>query len=529
MRTLAFVILLVSSSIPAHVLAQQKPVVNSTQPTPDCRAMTGYGSNEVLAGYTDENGICHPFRTTYTLLPEGEDAGWYVSNFTDAAIRERWETCKADPTCAEPALNGAASFTKDAVRDTGSGDPHGLIDPHSDVDLSDIRRPAYFGKSPYSEPIAKTDANAYTIEFTVPRDNYERVHLDLKDDIHLRGWYLVGQGVTLKNGSTGRALVIMNNGGNSEFTASDLPGPEGVIFDPEDGTWHNASYTLPQSEEPGQRVFRSFIYSLYDAGFDVLVTDRRGNGISGGNHGYDTAEQGYDMFRQLDALKTGEGLRVLTPAGKTLSGTDAAAALFPEGGVSDLPVVLGGYSRGSYATSWAMHKNFVEDCNTNAAEPDCAPAIADSRLKGAILYGPNPGGLGYRAPGHDMQEAALRVEYGTTYRLDGEVFEGISLWPAVSIIRGVWDYVEGLEGSLAAFEKAREPKEIYVFNGPHSTRTLTQDMASMIGARMVAFARAAVSGTDSVEGAHHPANLKDLVLSAPDKWELTTTPQPAGQ
>ncbi|WP_313137873.1 hypothetical protein [Paracoccus jeotgali] len=526
MRSLTFAAF-VSSFVPIHALAQQP--VNSGQPAPDCQALTGYGSNEVLQGYTDAEGICHPFRTTYTTLPEGEDAEWYIEHFTDAAIRERWESCKNDPACGDAALEGAEGFTKDASRDTGAGDPNGLIDPHGEVDLANIRRPAYFGEAPYDEPIADAEASAYTIEFTVPRDNYEKVHLGLNDDIHLRGWYLAGQGVALEDGSTDRALVIMNNGGNSEFSASDLPGPEGISLDPADGSWNNASYKLPQSEEPGQAVFRSFISDLYDAGFDVLVTDRRGNGISGGNHGYDTAEQGYDMFRMLDALESGEGLRVLTPSGETLAAADAAAAIFPDGGAEDLPVVLGGYSRGSYATAWAMHKNFVGDCNTNSAEPDCAPAIGDDRLKGAILYGPNPGGLGYRAPGHDMEEAALRVEYGTTYRPDGEVFDGIAQWPAVSIIRGVWDYVEGLEGSLAAFEKAQEPKEIYVFNGPHSTRTLTPDMASIIGDRMAAFARAAVSGADSVEGAHHPADLKDLVLSAPAIWELTTTPRPAGQ
>ena len=41
---------------------------------------------------------------------------------------------------------------------------------------------------------------------------------------------------------------------------------------------------------------------------------------------------------------------------------------------------------------------------------------------------------------------------------------------------------------------------------------------------MVAFARAAVLGQDGVEGARTPADLRDLVLSSPDHWELTTEP-----
>ena len=46
-----------------------------------------------------------------------------------------------------------------------------------DVDLADIRRPAYFGHKPYEEPIGKAEGRAYTIELTVPRDSFERIHL----------------------------------------------------------------------------------------------------------------------------------------------------------------------------------------------------------------------------------------------------------------------------------------------------------------------------------------------------------------
>ena len=53
----------------------------------------------------------------------------------------------------------------------------------------------------------------------------------------------------------------------------------------------------------------------------------------------------------------------MTPTRETLVGLKATAALFGETQVPELPVVLGGYSRGSYATAWAMHKNFVENCN----------------------------------------------------------------------------------------------------------------------------------------------------------------------
>jgi hypothetical protein len=36
-------------------------------------------------------------------------------------------------------------------------------------------------------------------------------------------------------------------------------------------------------------------------------------------------------------------------------------------------------------------------------------ALAHPNIEGAILHGPNSGGLGYRVAGHDMAEAALRL------------------------------------------------------------------------------------------------------------------------
>jgi hypothetical protein len=75
-----------------------------------------------------------------------------------------------------------------------------------------------------------------------------------------------------------------------------------------------------------------------------------------------------------------------------------------------IPVVLAGYSRGSYATAWAMHKNFVEDCDRDVPDGACRPPLGRANIKGVILYGPNSAGVGYRLAGHDMIEAALRTE-----------------------------------------------------------------------------------------------------------------------
>jgi hypothetical protein len=122
----------------------------------------------------------------------------------------------------------------------------------------------------------------------------------------------------------------------------------------------------------------------------------------------------------------------------------------------DVPIVVGGYSRGSYATQWFMHKNFVENCNFDIDERPCKPAVGLANVKGAILYGPNSGGLGYRLAGHDAIEGALRVEFNTTYYVDSGVFANVDKWPALQIVKGTWDYVEGLEGSLATYQRGKD-------------------------------------------------------------------------
>ncbi|MCO4319172.1 alpha/beta hydrolase [Phyllobacterium sp. 21LDTY02-6] len=503
--------------------ASNEHVVNKGTPVPECRAHVNYDRNADLPGYLGSDGICHPFMPTNQLVPENyRGTDYYADEFTDAKIRQRWEECKKEEACAAAARKGAKGFAKIEDHDTGAVDKAGKIDPEGKVDLKDIRRPSYFGQSPYGEPIAKVEKRTYTVEFTVPRDSYERLHLRKTGDIKLRGWYIVGSEVG--DQERRRALVIMNNGGSNEITAIDNPATEGVVKDPATGKYQAGEFPDGVSEEPGMRHWRGFIYALNEAGFDVLVTDRRGNGISGGLNGYNTAEQANDMFRELDQLEKGEGLRLLTPEGKTLSGEQAVNAIFNDASVTEMPVVLGGYSRGSYAAAWAMHKNFVENCNYDVSDAKCGPAIGNKNVKGAILYGPNAGGLGYRMGGHDMIEAALRTEFSTTYYVDSGVLANIGKWPALQIVKGTWDYVEGLEGSFDAYRRASGLKDIFVFNGPHQLSTQASDNMKLVGDRMAAFAKAAVLGRDAIAGTTAVNNLKELVLSAPDHWELTTTP-----
>ena len=521
--TAAFVIMALACA-PAQ--AEPPRMVNPGTPTPDCTVRVNYDRNADLPGYRT-GASCIPFMPTNQLMPEGAGPEFYVTRFSDAAIRQRWTACRQNPACYDAAMAGAKPFTAYEPRLTGRLDAAARFDPEGEVDLRTIRRPAYFAAPAYYEPIAQAEGRTHTVEFTVPRDSYERLHLHKEGTIKLRGWYLDGAGVSDGTGPSRRALVILNNGGGSELTAMDDPRSVAVQADA------SGRYVLNRqpdalSEQFGIRHWRGFASALNEAGFDVLVTDRRGNGISGGAAGFNTAEQARDLVRELDAMESGEGLRLLTPGGEVLAGPAAAGRLMAGLKATEIPVVLAGYSRGSYAVAWAMHQTFVEDCNRDVPDGGCRPAQRRPNIKGAILYGPNAAGLGYRVAGHDMIEAALRLEHNTTYYVDSDVFAGIGQWPALMVVKGTWDYVEGLEGSLEAFRGAREPKEIFVFRGPHTLPTQHPENMRLVGARMAVFARAAVFGLPTVPGAYAPSDLRELVLSSPDHWERTTDPTEIG-
>jgi hypothetical protein len=205
-------------------------VVNEGTPKPDCTARVNFDRNADMPGYSVErNGrrACLPFMPTNQLVPpdyKGRD--FYGEAFTDQAIKARWTECKKDSACAERVIAGAKPFISAEKRDTGVADAVGKIDPEAEVDLKAIRRPAFFGKAAYNEAIAAAEPRTFTVKFTVPRDNYERLHLKKGGSLKLRGWYLQGAGVDDGAGRRIRALVVMNNGGGSEITAIDDPAPK---------------------------------------------------------------------------------------------------------------------------------------------------------------------------------------------------------------------------------------------------------------------------------------------------------------
>ena len=199
-RLLSGSLALASLAVSHGALAQSPKRPSTPAPRHLIARGVNFDRNAEMPGYLVERGgakVCLPFMPTDQLVPAdytGRD--FYGEEFTDAKIRDRWAECRK-----KPGLRGAGDHgrAKGFVIGREAGHrgrrPCGQDRSGRGGRPQAIRRPAYFGKAPYHEPIAQAEARTFTVEFTVPRDNYERLHLKKDDPIKLRGWYLQGAGV----------------------------------------------------------------------------------------------------------------------------------------------------------------------------------------------------------------------------------------------------------------------------------------------------------------------------------------------
>ena len=278
-------------------------------PPTNCRAPVGYQFNATLPGYAVRDGSlgprCVPFAPV-DLPPAGFRGDWLVQRFSDARGRRLLAQCMARPPCA--AATSAQSFQPTQFRATGSLVPFGRIDPHAArVDLRAIRRPGFFARAPYREPIARAERRASTFELRVPPDPYERLDRGLTRPDFVRGWYLKGRGVADGRGHRVRALAILLGGRGIETTAVQDPRDPAYTRDPTTGRYVGASYPARGTEKLDARQWRGYLHELWRAGLDVLTFDKRGHGVSGSIMADDTLQQGLDILRAISALDTGSG------------------------------------------------------------------------------------------------------------------------------------------------------------------------------------------------------------------------------
>jgi hypothetical protein len=89
----------------------------------------------------------------------------------------------------------------------------------------------------------------------------------------------------------------------------------------------------------------------------------------------------------------------------------------------------------------------------------------------------------------------------------------------------LWDRAESLEGTVAAYDRVRGLKEIVVSRGPHSIETWPEQELTYLRTRTVEFAKSALQGKTTVPGARSWTNLKELVRSTADSWEVSSKPR----
>jgi hypothetical protein len=217
-----------------------------------------------------------------------------------------------------------------STRVSGVVDPVGKIDSDGEVNLRESVVRVFLRKSALQRTGCRSRCAPHVVEFTMPRDPVERLKLNMTGEIKLRGWYVEGVGVDDGRSGRTRTLVIMSPGGGSQFTAIRHPADVAVSIDPATRCATEVRYPNATTEGFGMRTWRDYLYALNLAGFDVLAYERRGEGLSDGFSDTNTLEQSEDIFRVLEQMETGRGIRLLTAKGECLDGTSARIRLITQ-------------------------------------------------------------------------------------------------------------------------------------------------------------------------------------------------------
>lgn len=498
------------------------PYVGLGQPDPDGLVEVGWDQNIPMPAYRVGDELV-PFTPLSQFTPPDAGGDWRVDAFTDAAIKRRW--IQADEETRERIRSKATRIEiPHEFRATGALYAKDRIDPHGEVDLRAIRRPSFFAADPWREAIAEYDSRTSIVEVDVPREPREIGKMGLTGSVRVRGWHIAGDGVADDTGKRVKALVILVAGRSIETTAIHHPDDPPCVWNDQVKGWIGTVYPDKNlhSEGFGHRAWRTYLVAFARAGFDVLSLDKRGHGISGGANDSNANEQAEDIFRALDAMESGRGIRILTSRGEILAGEAAAGHLLGEFQAKTIPTFVSGSSQGCMVSTWAMHKNFVGSCDFDRPNsPDRRPH--GYNFKGALMVAPFCGGLGYRSADESLVEAVRRIEENVQLMPSGEALAGVANWPALFLGRGLWDFSESLEGTLDCLKRCKGLRMLVTVRGSHGEAEWGADNVAYIQDRMAAFATAVMRG-QAVVNYSEPANLRDAVAAAPASWAPTARP-----
>jgi hypothetical protein len=227
----------------------------------------------------------------------------------------------------------------------------------------------------------------------------------------------------------------------------------------------------------------------------------------------------------LDQLESGEGLTILAPNGQLLQGKQIAGLLLRGKSAKQVPVVIGGLSRGSQATCWALLKNFTGWTAFNEPEQKFSSA-KKYNVKAGILLGESTGGLGYTTCDPDLsryEEAARRVEKYSMNELTSEILANIDKWPvALFFGNGLWDNWYSTVGTFEGYRRAKGLKELVFYRGLHNFAGSGTQNVAYLSNKITEFAVRAIVNPSK----KYPElkSLKEAVLSSPPYWDPTTRP-----
>jgi pimeloyl-ACP methyl ester carboxylesterase len=542
-RRLALGLLVAAPAEAAHAFQSDAPIVE--QPA-ECEARVAYDRDRTMTGYLLPTAAgpktCIPFSTVGKRPPVDYRGDFYVDEFADERLRARWAECKKDKKCHER-VGEQIHSRRPPNKEYRADDPQHIYllgklpqDETGDIDLARVRRPAFFAAAPWSEAFAVLDARTSTVEFTAPRDPYERIHEGMKGDVRLRGWYIGGDGVDDGVGGKRRALIVMTPGGGGRIAAITHP-DDRLYRIKDDGETKINKFPSDRSGGTGQQMWRELARTFNAAGFDILLYDRRGVGISTGFNDINTLQQGRDILAMIASLRSGEGLRALSPDGKEQRGRAAAAALRGADPAPGVPVLLFGNSRGTMASGWAMTMNFDKNCTYDLPKIRCTRAVGDRNIKGAVLMAEFTSGPGFvmDKPSEEDEERGLgrdrpyfiggnAVENNLVFFPSSAILGGIDKWPAAFFARGLWDYAASLQGTVESYRRVQGPKELIVVRAPHPYEVWPEQEQARARERMVAFATGVIQGKDAIPGGRPWRDMKELVATSSDVWEPSTKP-----
>lgn len=517
--------------------AHAQPPSAQVPPT-DCTVHVGYDRDADLSGYLLPTGsgpsTCIPITTTAAKAPAGYKGDYYVDEFSDAKLLERWRDCQSHEKCRVK-IDKHVAERRPPNRDRIITNPHtlwllGAVPDADNLDLKQVRRPAFFAQAPWHETIAGLDPQTYTVEFTASAEPFERLNLHSDHSVKLRGWYIRGGGVDDGRGGRTRSLIILSGGGGARIAA--IEDPQNALYDMKKGKSEVRHFPDDKSGTSGERDWRNLLVRLHDAGFDVLCYDRRGTGVSSGFSDTNTLQQGRDLLAVVGTLRHGSGLRVLTPSGATLSGNPATTALLGTVPGDRLPILLAGSSRGTMATGWAMARNFDRTCDYDLPTKTCGPAVGYRNIKGAIQISDFSAGPGYitEHTDDDDEERPLFIAGSETalhiaFFPNSAVLASIPKWPALFLGRGLYDYAESLEGAIDAYDREPGLKELVVVRAPHPLEVWPKAERERVFERMIAFATAATFDRKTAPGGRPWSDAKQLAATTADLWEPSTPPR----